>query len=216
MITCTGVQPRCMRCLVCDNVPFVRQAYARESTYWWAQDGVRHRIRQHEGGEQGDHHMLLSFSLAIHNALAGVAAQLFQGEYLFAYLDDIYVLAKPDRAFIRLTICWARGCSQVLGSNSTQGRPERGTAPQHHHQGWVSWGLTCGFVQACHCPLVCCERRKQGALRSPRPTDGAGSGSVLLRNVARMRNKLSTTVLTSRTNSRGKPSMTKIGWALTL
>ena len=46
---------RCMRCLVCDPLPFVRQAYVRESTYWWAQDGVRHRIRQHEGGEQGDH-----------------------------------------------------------------------------------------------------------------------------------------------------------------
>ena len=72
--------------------------------------------------------MPLLFSLAIHNASAEVTAQLFQGEYLFAYLDDIFVLAKPNRAFARFTICWARGCSQVLGSNSIQGRPEHGTA----------------------------------------------------------------------------------------
>ena len=50
----------------------------------------------------------------------------------------------------------------------------------------------------------------------PRPTDGAGFGSVLVRDVARMRSKLSTTVLTSRTDSGGESSMTKIGWASTL
>ena len=41
--------------------------------------------------------MPLLFSLAIHNALAEVKAQLNEGEYLFAFLDDIYVLAKPGR-----------------------------------------------------------------------------------------------------------------------
>ena len=56
---------------------------------------------------------------------------------------------------------------------------------------------------------VCCERRK----RSPRATDGAGSGSVLVRTLARMRRKLSMTVLTSRTDSGDKPSMTKIAVA---
>ena len=35
--------------------------------------------------------------LAIHNALAEVKAQLNENEYLFAFLDDIYVLAKPGR-----------------------------------------------------------------------------------------------------------------------
>ena len=29
-------------------LPFVRQTYARESTYWWADEAVRHRVRQHE------------------------------------------------------------------------------------------------------------------------------------------------------------------------
>ena len=51
---------------------------------------------------------------------------------------------------------------------------------------------------------------------SPRPTDGASFGSVLVRDVGRMRSKLSTTVLTSRTDSGGESSMTKIGWASTL
>ena len=41
--------------------------------------------------------MPLLFSLAIHNAVAEVKAQLNEGECLFAFLDDIYVLAKPGR-----------------------------------------------------------------------------------------------------------------------
>ena len=79
-------------------LPFVRKTYARASTYWWSdKDGVSHRIGQHQGGEQGDPLMPLLFSLAIHNALAEVKEQLLDGEFLFAFLDDVYVLAKPDR-----------------------------------------------------------------------------------------------------------------------
>ena len=37
--------------------------------------------------------MPLLFSLAIHNALA----EVLDGEFLFAFLDDVYVMAKPDR-----------------------------------------------------------------------------------------------------------------------
>ena len=55
---------------------------------------------------------------AIRNSLAEVKEQLFEGEYLFAHLDDIYVLAKPDRSR-RFTTCWARDCSRWLGSNSS-------------------------------------------------------------------------------------------------
>ena len=58
---------------------------------------MSHRIGQHEGGEQGDPLMPLLFSLAIHNALAEVKEQLLDGEFLFAFLDDVYVMAKPDR-----------------------------------------------------------------------------------------------------------------------
>ena len=55
---------------------------------------------------------------AIRNALAEVNKRLFEGEYLFAYQDDIYVLAKPDRSR-RFTTCGARDCSRWLGSNSS-------------------------------------------------------------------------------------------------
>ena len=54
-------------------------------------------IRQHEGGEQGDPLLPLLFSLAIHNSLAEVKAQLAEGEFLFAFLDDVYIVAPPAR-----------------------------------------------------------------------------------------------------------------------
>ena len=56
-----------------------------------------HRIGQHEGGEQGDSLMPLLFSLANHNALAEFKEQLLDGEFLFAFLDDVYAMAKPNR-----------------------------------------------------------------------------------------------------------------------
>ena len=37
------------------------------------------------------------FSLAIHNALQEVQKQVHPGELLFAYLDDVYAVATPDR-----------------------------------------------------------------------------------------------------------------------
>ena len=79
-------------------LPFVRKTCARASTYWWSdEDGVSHKIGQHEGGEQGDPLMPLLFSLALHNALAEVKEQLLDGEFLFAFLDDVHVIAKPNR-----------------------------------------------------------------------------------------------------------------------
>ena len=37
------------------------------------------------------------FSLALHSALAEVKEQLLDGEFLFAFLDDVHVIAKPNR-----------------------------------------------------------------------------------------------------------------------
>ena len=79
-------------------VPFVRKAYSQPSRYAWEdREGERHWIWQHEGGEQGDLHMPLLFSLAIHDALVEVRRHLREGELLFAFLDDVYVVSKPDR-----------------------------------------------------------------------------------------------------------------------
>ena len=41
--------------------------------------------------------MPLLFSLAIHNALAAVKAQMIQGEFLFAFLGDLHVVAQPAK-----------------------------------------------------------------------------------------------------------------------
>ena len=41
--------------------------------------------------------MPLLFSLAIHNALVEVQANLRDDEHLFAFLDDVYVLTSPER-----------------------------------------------------------------------------------------------------------------------
>ena len=41
--------------------------------------------------------MPLQFSLAIHNALAEVKCQMQDGEFLFAFLDDVYIIANPAR-----------------------------------------------------------------------------------------------------------------------
>ena len=48
-------------------------------------------------GEQGDSVMPLLFSMAIHNALAAVEAQLIEGKFLFVFLDDVHVVAQPAR-----------------------------------------------------------------------------------------------------------------------
>ena len=79
-------------------LPFVRSVYSEISEYHWVDDEGRHReIRQQEGGEQGDPLMPLLFSLAVHNALQEVQAELLPGEWLFAFLDDVYALSTPER-----------------------------------------------------------------------------------------------------------------------
>ena len=55
------------------------------------------RHSQWEGGEQGDPLMPLLSSLAQHAALVATQEQLRPGEFLFAFLDDIYVVCLLDR-----------------------------------------------------------------------------------------------------------------------
>ena len=54
-------------------------------------------VEQGEGGEQGDALMPLLFCVGQHAALQEVQARLRPNERLFAYLDDVYVVSKPDR-----------------------------------------------------------------------------------------------------------------------
>ena len=79
-------------------LPFVRLFYGRPSVYLWEDDlGTVHRIPQGEGGEQRDALMPLLFVVGQHQALEAAQRQLWPGESLFAYLDNIYMVTSPDR-----------------------------------------------------------------------------------------------------------------------
>ena len=79
-------------------LPYARQFYAEPSSYTWYDDaGVAHEVLQAEGGEQGDPLMPALYSPAQHPALAGTQALLSEGETVFAFLDNIDVVAAPER-----------------------------------------------------------------------------------------------------------------------
>ena len=68
------------------------------STHIWEDElGDPQMILQGEGGEQGDPLMPLLFSLGQHSALDAVISRLQEGERLFAFLDDLYILCDPGR-----------------------------------------------------------------------------------------------------------------------
>ena len=71
----------------------LRMIYGKDCTYvWYDDEGAPHEILEGEGGEQGDALMPALYALGQHEALSQVHATPRQGEMLFAYLDDIYVL----------------------------------------------------------------------------------------------------------------------------
>ena len=75
-------------------------------------DGECRRVTQAEGGEQGDPLM--------QGALEEVAASLFPGEQLCAFLDDVYLVCQPDRVFFLYNLL-----ADAL--SCTKERPECGT-----------------------------------------------------------------------------------------
>ena len=79
-------------------LPFARQFYGSASVYTWLDEtGAEHDVTQGDGGEQGDPLMPALFSLAQHPALSEAAAGLQEGEAIFAFLDDNYVVSAPER-----------------------------------------------------------------------------------------------------------------------
>ena len=64
---------------------------------WFDDDGRAHEVCQAEGGEQGDPLMPAFYALAQHAALADLQSQLVNGEAIFAFLDDVYVVSAPER-----------------------------------------------------------------------------------------------------------------------
>ena len=103
-------------------LPFVRKAHSSPSSYAWEDaERQRHSIGQHEGGEQGDPLMPLLFSLAIHDVLEEVQAELEDGELLFAFLDDVYVVCLPHRVRTIFHLLGAR-LSRVAGIRLHDGK----------------------------------------------------------------------------------------------
>ena len=95
-------------------VPFVSMFYSSPSGCLWEDsDGTTHTIVQGEGGEQGDPLM----------PLFAVQQQLREGEYLFAYLDDIYAVTEPNRTVVGLleNALWA-GISMHQGKTKMWNR----------------------------------------------------------------------------------------------
>ena len=79
-------------------LPFARQFYSSPSVYTWCDDdGCLHEVSQGEGGEQGDPLMPAFYALAQHDAICDLQRQLRDGEAVFAFLDDIYIVALPER-----------------------------------------------------------------------------------------------------------------------
>ena len=83
-------------------LPFVRLWYGSQSPRSgvdWSDDaGIDHRISKRERVEQGDLLAPLALSLAIDRALCRAQAFLQPDERMFAFLDDVYTIAKRDRA----------------------------------------------------------------------------------------------------------------------
>ena len=79
-------------------LPFVLLSYGVPSEYFWFDDtGQAHLVPQGDGGEQGDPLMPALFSLGQHGALEAIAADLLPTERVCAFLDDIYVMCRPER-----------------------------------------------------------------------------------------------------------------------
>ena len=82
----------------CRVLPYVRLWYSTPSAYVWIDgNNCPHRVTQAEGGEQGDPLMPALFSLGMHRALTALQTELQPGERVFAFLDDLYIVAAPER-----------------------------------------------------------------------------------------------------------------------
>ena len=97
-------------------LPFARQFYGRQSRYlWYDDDGQPHDVLQGEGGEQGDPLMPALYALGQHAALEEANAALQPGEFLFAFLDDVYAVCSPERV-VSVFAFWRRLSHGMRGS----------------------------------------------------------------------------------------------------
>ena len=119
------------------SVVAVRQSIVRVTIAVHLGVRQRHLIQQQERGEQSDPLMPLLFSLAIHNALAEVKAQMVEGECLFAFLDNVYVVAQPARIRVLYNLLGAKlmeGAGIQLHESKTRTWNRGGLCPDEMQQ----------------------------------------------------------------------------------
>ena len=66
--------------------------------------GEVHTIWQGDEGEQGDALMPGLFCLALRRSLQEIQDTLPPGEFVFAYLDDIYIVCRPENTHARFLV----------------------------------------------------------------------------------------------------------------
>ena len=77
---------------------FVTLFYGEVSKYYWTDEvGKVWEVTQGDGGEQGDPLMPQLFALGLSPALREAKQKLQEDESLFAFLDDLYLLASKPR-----------------------------------------------------------------------------------------------------------------------
>ena len=81
-------------------LPFARLWLGRPSSFVWQQGPVSRSISQAEGVEQGDPLSPALFCLGLRPALQALQQEIREdlGERILAYLDDVTILASPQRA----------------------------------------------------------------------------------------------------------------------
>ena len=147
-------------------VPIVHMFTSPSSHLCEDDSGVVRNVQQGEGGEQGDPLMPLLFCVGQRAALEEVQERLRPNERLFAYLDDVHVVSKPDRVgaiySVLQELLWAR--IRVHGSKThvwnqagqkcarrCRGSPESPT--RGHRCGAVSRSSTMQVIKVLGTPL---------------------------------------------------------------
>ena len=111
---------------------------------WWDVAGRVHNISQVEGIEQGDLLARAQFALGQHDSLVAAQARARPDEVPAAFLDDLYVVTSPERAFEICDIVSGAvqpGASVLanLGKTVSSTRLEERRLP-----GSRSWTMKCG------------------------------------------------------------------------
>ena len=78
-------------------LPNVKLFCDAPSHYWWEDEVGVHEVDQGEGSEQGDAMVPLLFAWGQHDSLTEVENELRPEELLFAFLEDRFVVSRPER-----------------------------------------------------------------------------------------------------------------------